>query len=128
MQIGKRDKDFLFGLTGRRHWSEEDAQRVLALQEASGESRAGFARRHGMRATRIAWWSRRLHQSEDGMSGEAASQWVELVAAIPSGGPNDPPAARVRVAAVSVELMRLDAAAARFVVELARMSEADTCS
>ncbi len=128
MRIGKRDKEFLLGLTGRRHWSEEDAQRVLSLLEASGESRASFARRYGLRAKRIAWWSGRLYQSEDRVSGEAASPWVELLAAVPSGACSDPPAARVRVASVSVELMKLDAAAARFVLELARMSEADTCS
>ena len=48
MGIKKTELEFLAGLKGPRHWSEEDARRALALQEASGESRAGFARRHGL--------------------------------------------------------------------------------
>ncbi|MBK7156423.1 MAG: hypothetical protein IPL19_29630 [Sandaracinaceae bacterium] len=126
MGIKKTELEFLAGLKGPRHWSEEDARRALALQEASGESRAGFARRHGLRATRLAWWQARLSEweAEDAPSPSPASAWVELlprdvVRASPSVSRALPAPARVRVGGIELELSVLDTTAAHFVVELA---------
>ncbi|MCB9609558.1 MAG: hypothetical protein H6716_23405 [Polyangiaceae bacterium] len=70
MSITKSDEAFLRGLHGPKHWSETDARRVLALHASSGESRAAFARRYSLRATRLVWWQRRLEGSAPvGMKG-----------------------------------------------------------
>jgi transposase-like protein len=49
---------------GRSQWKPEDARRIVAAWEQSGESMSGFAARHGLRSARIAWWRERL--VEDG--------------------------------------------------------------
>lgn len=43
-----------------RRWTEEDARRVLAEWEASGQTLAAFARAAGLVPQRVAWWRRRL--------------------------------------------------------------------
>ena len=47
-------------VVGRRYWREVEARVVVEAWRASGESLAGFARRHGLGAPRIAWWARRV--------------------------------------------------------------------
>ena len=42
-------------VVGRRYWREAEARVVVEAWRASGESLAGFARRHGLGAPRIAW-------------------------------------------------------------------------
>jgi hypothetical protein len=129
MDIDERDEAFLRGLAGPRHWTEYDATRALALWEASGTSRASFAERYGLRPTRLAWWARRLEAWGDAdvrsTAGRtpAESAFVELVSPATTSA-----AARVRVGPVEVELTTLDAAAARFVIKLARLSGEPSCS
>jgi len=133
MKMTKTDGAFLRGLRGPKHWREADARRALGLYEASGQSRAAFARRHGLRASRLAWWERRLgvgsarpkHGSERTPT-TRSSGFVELVV----GADASPPcgAATVRVGSVVVELSALDAAAADFVVALCRATGSDACS
>ena len=133
MALGKRDRDFVRGLAGPKHWREDDARHVLSLVAASGLSRAAFARQYGVSTSRLSWWERRLGpQVDDGGATSAAEPtahdtvagFVELVAAPGS----DAVAARLRVGAVEVSLHRLDAAAAQFVMELARLHEEASCS
>jgi hypothetical protein len=132
--MGGVDEAFLRGLAGPAHWTEGDARRVLAAWAASGLGRASFARRYGLRATRIAWWEKRLGEwraTETLQGGTSEEEFVELVA-LPAmervsrvhGGDV---AARVRVADVAIELVVLDEAAARFVAEVARLRGRDAC-
>jgi hypothetical protein len=134
MKISKTDEAFLRGLHGPKHWSEADAQRALGLYRASGLSRAAFARRHGLRDSRLSWWERRLAASPPGRKRktkgasrmEADSRFVQLVAAADAAPPHA--AATVRVGAVHVEFATLDTAAADFVVALSRAAGGDACS
>lgn len=132
MGLGKRDREFLRGLMGPKHWSESDARRVLSLHAASGLSRSAFAREFDLTTTRLAWWARRLAaDADDGVAEpareltvhRARARFVELVASEPSFV-----AARVQVGEVEVAIHRLDSEAARFVVELARQLEVESCS
>lgn len=50
----------LAGLRGRRQWRPDDARRVLDEVARSEISMAAFARRHGLKAQRIAWWKAQL--------------------------------------------------------------------
>ena len=43
-----------------RRWTEENARRVLAEWEASGQTLAAFARATGLVPQRLSWWRRRL--------------------------------------------------------------------
>jgi transposase-like protein len=47
----------------RAVWTEEDARCVLHAQRRSGEAIAGFARAHGIAASRLYWWKKRLSPS-----------------------------------------------------------------
>lgn len=132
--MGGVDAAFLRGLAGPAHWTEGDARRVLAAWAASGLGRAAFARRYGLRATRIAWWERRLDEwraTEALESGTSDEEFVELVALPPmervSRVHGGDVVARVRVADVAIELVVLDEAAARFVAEVARLRGRDAC-
>jgi len=133
MALGKRDRDFVRGLAGPKQWREREARRALSLLTASGLSRAAFAREFGLTATRLSWWERRLSMRDDegapASSAEerthrATATFVELVAT----GASESAAARLRVGAVEVAIHRLDASAAQFVVELARLHEEGSCS
>ena len=44
-------------------WTPDEASIVLEQWRRSGESIAGFARRHGIAATRLYWWKKRLATS-----------------------------------------------------------------
>jgi hypothetical protein len=46
-------------VVGRRYWREAEARVVVEAWRTSGESLAGFARRHGLGPQRIGWWARR---------------------------------------------------------------------
>jgi len=125
MALGKRDREFVRGLAGPKQWRETDAQRALLLLAASGLSRAAFAREFGLTATRLSWWERRLSASTPEQStSEATARFVELVAT----GARESAAARLRVGAVEIAIHRLDASAAHFVMELARLHQEGSCS
>lgn len=42
------------------YWSEDEGRRVVEAWRRSGENATTFARRHGLRANRLAYWSKRL--------------------------------------------------------------------
>ena len=42
------------------YWTETDGRRAVEAWRRSGESGAAFARRHGVSAKRLRWWSKRL--------------------------------------------------------------------
>jgi transposase-like protein len=44
----------------RGYWSEKEGRRAVEAWRRSGESSSAFARRHGIRAKRLKWWSERL--------------------------------------------------------------------
>lgn len=127
------EEAFLRGVTGSAHWSEADARRVLAMWEASGDSRAAFARRHGLRATRLAWWSSRLAAWAEPDVAHATSTdpvpgaFVQLMGTRVETT-STWSSATVRVGPVVVELATLDAAGAGFIAALARALGADACS
>lgn len=134
MALGKRERDFVRGLAGPKQWRETDARRALSLLATSGLSRAAFAREFGLTTTRLAWWERRLSVRDDETpaassaeqtTGRATSGFVELIA---TGASGSSPAARLRVGAVEVAIHRLDASAAQFVMELARLHVEGSCS
>lgn len=58
----QRDEKLVWieGLRGPAQWKESDARRVLEALAASGDTLAGFARRHGLTSQRISWWRSRL--------------------------------------------------------------------
>ena len=58
----KRYDEALRQAIAKRYWSEPDARRVLAACTESGLSDAEYARREGVRASRLQWWRR---QPED---------------------------------------------------------------
>ncbi len=131
MSMTKRDEAFLRGLRKPGHWSEADARRALSLCDASGQSRAAFARDHGLRATRLAWWKKRLGEwtsvpPEQAPAARRDERFVELVA--PAGEVAVTAVATVRVGHVVVELSTLDGSAAEFVASLSRALEAGVCS
>ena len=42
------------------YWSEDEGRRVVEAWRRSGENATAFARRHGLRAKRLEYWSKRL--------------------------------------------------------------------
>jgi transposase-like protein len=42
------------------YWSEDEGRRVVEAWQRSGENATAFARRHGLRAKRLVYWSKRL--------------------------------------------------------------------
>jgi hypothetical protein len=42
------------------YWSEDEGRRVVEAWRQSGENATAFARRHGLRARRLVYWSKRL--------------------------------------------------------------------
>ena len=42
------------------YWSEAEGRRVIEAWQQSGENATAFARRHGLRAKRLIYWSKRL--------------------------------------------------------------------
>ena len=54
-------------------WTPEDAEGVLDEAARSGETLAGFARRHGYTAARLYWWRKRLRGSEARALGAAST-------------------------------------------------------
>jgi transposase-like protein len=59
-------KSELRSVLQRRQWSAVDAARILAALAASGESVAGFTRRHGMHRSRLDRWRSRLKAADTG--------------------------------------------------------------
>lgn len=46
------------------YWSESEGRRVVEAWRRSGDSATAFARRHGLRAKRLVYWSKRLEAPE----------------------------------------------------------------
>ena len=66
------------GLRTRAHWKRDDAVRVLSDWAQSGESMAGFARRHRLGLHRLQWWRGQLKDAEQ----VAGAQALRLVPAV----------------------------------------------
>lgn len=47
-------------LAADRYWGEAEAREAIAALDASGLSRAAFAREYGISAQRLRWWTARL--------------------------------------------------------------------
>jgi hypothetical protein len=47
-----------------KYWSEAEGRAVVDAWRRSGESAPEFARRHGLRAKRLKYWSKRLSRAE----------------------------------------------------------------
>jgi transposase-like protein len=62
----------------RRRWREEDAATVLAALDASGQSVAEFAERHGLDMQRLHFWRRRLCTARRPSKGRAP-RFVEVL-------------------------------------------------
>ena len=71
------------------YWSENEGRRAVEAWRQSGETGTAFARRHGIRAKRLVWWSERLAAtaSPTSVSFVPAVVSTEVVAVIrtPSG-------------------------------------------
>ena len=51
--------------TGKGRWSRQAGREMVEAWRRSGESRSGFARRHGLGAHRVQYWADRLEDSGD---------------------------------------------------------------
>ena len=51
--------------TGKGHWSKAAGRKMVEAWRQSGESRAEFARRYGLRAHRVKYWIDRVGGSDD---------------------------------------------------------------
>ncbi len=58
------NRDDLKQRTGRSYWHESKARRIIKAWQRSGETLAGFARRHGVNRRRLVRWASRLCTSE----------------------------------------------------------------
>jgi transposase-like protein len=63
----------------RARWSAEDARKVLAALDRSGQSVATFASEHGLDAQRVYLWRRRLGKAEPTMFHELAVRRTPVV-------------------------------------------------
>lgn len=99
--------------SGQR-WTAEVAAEILAEQEASGESIAGFARRRGVSVQRLHWWRKRLRD----WSAAATKSEATLVPAVIEGG--DRPAVKLRVGELEMEIAQAEAVRPEWVAGLLR--------
>jgi hypothetical protein len=51
--------------TSSKYWSEAEGRAVIEAWRRSGESRAGFARRHGLQTKRLKYWAGRLSRAAE---------------------------------------------------------------
>lgn len=65
MATTKKTAERLAALAADRYWSEAEAREALAALDASGLSRAAFAREHGISAQRLRWWRARLESAPE---------------------------------------------------------------
>lgn len=54
-------------VASRSYWREEDARILVDAWRRSGESKAGFAKRHGVDPRRLARWAARLNKERGAM-------------------------------------------------------------
>lgn len=71
-------------LEGRR-WNAKDAARLLALLDGSGETRAGFARRLGIKDQRLMWWRHRLGSTATKGVSRTKAERVQFATVVASG-------------------------------------------
>jgi transposase-like protein len=82
------------------YWGEAEGRAAVAAWRASGESLAGFCRRHGVSAQRIRWWRDR----GGGRAGRRSEEEVKLlpVAVVGSGAA----AAAAAGGAIEIDVVR----------------------
>lgn len=79
------------------YWSEDEGRRVVEAWRESGENATAFARRHGLRAKRLVYWSNRLEAN--------ASVRAATVSFVPAAVASDEVVAVIRApGGISVEL------------------------
>jgi hypothetical protein len=84
-QGGARKQSKLNELAAKPYWREKDARIALAAWESSSEPLAVFAAETGLKATRLAWWRKRLGASRpaDQRSRGACTEAVRFLPVVP---------------------------------------------
>lgn len=105
----------------RKHWSEEQARRLLAEQAASGETMTEFARGRGLWPQRLWRWKKRLVcGAGEPMAMDAAEPGPAFVPVVLRSAEPEVAAEVELCSGVRVRLQRLEPEAARFVAQLWR--------
>jgi transposase-like protein len=86
----------------RRRWTAEDARKVLAAQDRSGQSVNAFAAEHGLDPQRLYQWRRRLGKAE-------RTTFREVIVRPPSPLVAEALSARFEIALPSGEVLRVPA-------------------
>ena len=118
-QGGRGNKSELADLAGKSYWREVDARRALSAWKESGEPMTSFAEAHGLKASRLAWWRKRLRAARPearrcaGASTEAV-RFLPVVAvgdafACDEANTTRPPPAPIEFVLVSGHLVRVAA-------------------
>jgi hypothetical protein len=68
-------------LRRRSPWTEDEARAALDAWRSSGQSLAGFARRHQLGDERLRWWQRRLAETDQRHGDEVALVPVTVLGA-----------------------------------------------
>lgn len=63
----------LAAAAGKRYWREAEARQVIQAWERSGQALSRFAARHGLKASRLARWARRLGKGAVGRRGRVSA-------------------------------------------------------
>jgi transposase-like protein len=98
-----------------RRWSEADARRVIAACEASEESLAEFATRHGIDSQRLYWWRRRLGRASFGVVARTSTPRFVPVTVREHATATETAAMVVAVDGVRIEVRQVDSATAYWV-------------
>ena len=114
--MGKAAKERLAAavLNGQR-WNEDEARRVLAACEASGDPVAGFANRHGLDAQRLYWWRRRLGRASHQLAQASSTAFIPVRVRGGSAVADDVAGVVVSLDDVRIEVREVDAATAGWV-------------
>ena len=104
-----------------RRWTAQVAERVLAAQEASGETVTGFARQQGLSPQRLLWWRSRLGEWREGAGSRDAPGLVPAVVAMdrPASG-DEGPQVKLRMGALTVEVVNASAVPPGWLAALVR--------
>lgn len=65
------------------YWSEDEGRQVVEAWRRSGENATAFARRHGLRAKRLVYWSKRFARSASADTSVATVSFAPAVVVAP---------------------------------------------
>lgn len=88
-RLGGRGKTSeLADLAAKSYWRAVDARRALSAWEKSGEPMTAFAKAHGLKASRLAWWRKRLGAEKPTASrcAGASTEAVRFLPVVAVGG------------------------------------------